>query len=157
MSQKIAFLFPGQGSQSMGMGRDITDQFPGAKKIFEQVDEICEKPISKLCFEGPMEELTLTVNLQPAITAVNLACLKALNKSGIRPAVSAGHSLGEYAALASAGGISDYDALRLVKIPLLPELIWITRLVQWLSWVRVVGLAEILFCWAMPSFPPAMP
>ncbi len=115
MSQKIAFLFPGQGSQSMGMGGDITDQFPDAKKIFEQVDEICEKPISRLCFEGPMEELTLTVNLQPAITAVNLACLTALNKSGVRATVSAGHSLGEYAALASAGSLSEYDALSLVN------------------------------------------
>jgi [acyl-carrier-protein] S-malonyltransferase len=115
MSQKIAFLFPGQGSQSMGMGRDIIDQFPDAKKIFEQVDEICEKPISKLCYEGPMEELTLTANLQPAITAVNLACLTALNKSGVRATVSAGHSLGEYAALASAGSLSEYDTLRLVN------------------------------------------
>jgi [acyl-carrier-protein] S-malonyltransferase len=115
MSQKIAFLFPGQGSQSIGMGKDIVDRFPDAKRIFEQVDEICEKPISKLCFEGPMEELTLTVNLQPAITAVNLACLTAINKSGIRATVSAGHSLGEYAALASAGSLSEYDALRLVN------------------------------------------
>ena len=99
----------------MGMGKDIIDQFPDAKKIFEQVDEICEKPISKLCFEGPMEELTLTANLQPAITAVNLACLKALNTSGVRATVSAGHSLGEYAALASAGSLSEYDTLRLVN------------------------------------------
>ena len=115
MSQKIAFLFPGQGSQSMGMGKDIVEQFPDAKKIFEQVDEICEKPITKLCFEGPMEELTLTANLQPAITAVNLACLTALNKSGVRATISAGHSLGEYAALASAGSLSEYDTLRLVN------------------------------------------
>ena len=114
MSQKIAFLFPGQGSQFLGMGKDIMDQYPDARKIFEQVDEICKKPISKLCFEGPMEELTLTANLQPAITAVNLACLKALNKSGVHAHVSAGHSLGEYAALASAGSLSEYDALRLV-------------------------------------------
>ena len=115
MSDKMAFLFPGQGSQFMGMGHDIMKEFPEVKEIFEQVDDICEKPISKLCFEGPMEELVLTVNLQPAITAVNLACLAALNKSGIRPSVSAGHSLGEYAALASSGVISVYDALRLVK------------------------------------------
>jgi len=115
MSQKIAFLFPGQGSQSIGMGKDMMDRFPDSKRIFELVDEICGKPISKLCFEGPMEELTLTVNLQPAITAVNLACLTALNKSGIRATVSAGHSLGEYAALASAGSLSEYDALRLVN------------------------------------------
>jgi [acyl-carrier-protein] S-malonyltransferase len=114
MSQRIAFLFPGQGSQSLGMGKDLMDPFPDAKRIFEQVDEICKKPISKLCFEGPMEELTLTANLQPAITAVNLACLSALNKSGVHATVSAGHSLGEYAALASAGCLSEYDALRLV-------------------------------------------
>ncbi len=115
MSKKIAFLFPGQGSQSIGMGKDIMDRFPDAKRIFEQVDEVCDKPISKLCFEGPMEELTLTANLQPAITAVNLACLTALNHSGIHATVSAGHSLGEYAALASAGSLSEYDALRLVN------------------------------------------
>ena len=115
MPDKMAFLFPGQGSQFMGMGYDIMKEFSEVKEIFEQVDDICEKPISKLCFEGPMEELILTVNLQPAITAVNLACLAALNKSGIRPSVSAGHSLGEYAALASAGVISIYDTLRLVK------------------------------------------
>lgn len=115
MSEKIAFLFPGQGSQSIGMGKDIVNRFPEAKKIFKWLDDICQKSISNLCCEGPMEKLTLTVNLQPAITAVNLACLCALNKSGIRPDVSVGHSLGEYGALTSAGSISDYDALRLVK------------------------------------------
>jgi [acyl-carrier-protein] S-malonyltransferase len=115
VSQKIAFLFPGQGSQFIGMGKDIVDRFSDAKRIFEQVDEICNKPVSKLCFEGPMEELTLTANLQPAITAVNLACLMALNQSGIGATISAGHSLGEYAALTSAGSLSQYDALRLVN------------------------------------------
>ena len=78
------------------------------------MDDICQKPISKICFEGPMEELTLTVNLQPAITAVNLACLAAINEGGIRSHISVGHSLGEYAALASSGVISLYDALKLV-------------------------------------------
>ena len=115
MSEKIAFLFPGQGSQYIGMGKDIMGEFPEVKEIFEQMDDICQKPISKLCFEGPMDELTLTVNLQPAITAVSLACLTALNKSGINPNISAGHSVGEYAALVSVGAISGYDALRLVK------------------------------------------
>ena len=115
MSGKIAFLFPGQGSQFIGMGKDIAEQFPEAREVFEQLDDVCNKPMSKLCFEGPMEELTLTVNLQPAITAVNLACLSALRKSGIRPTVSAGHSLGEYSALASAESLSDYDALKSVK------------------------------------------
>ena len=115
MREKIGFLFPGQGSQFVGMGLDLRDEFPGVKSIFEQVDEICQKSISRLCFEGPMDELTLTENLQPAITAVNLACLIALNESGINSTVSAGHSLGEYAAMVSAGVVSVYDALRLVQ------------------------------------------
>ncbi|MBW1916118.1 MAG: ACP S-malonyltransferase [Deltaproteobacteria bacterium] len=115
MSEKIAFLFPGQGSQSIGMGQDIINEISEAKEIFEQLDDICRKPISRLCAEGPMDELTLTVNLQPAVTAVNLVCLAALKKSGISAHVSSGHSLGEYAALTSSGVISPYDALRLVN------------------------------------------
>jgi len=115
MSDQIAFLFPGQGSQFVGMGRDLMDRSPEIKNIFEQVDDVCKRPISKLCLDGPMSELTLTENLQPAITAVNLACLSALNSAGVKATVSVGHSLGEYAALASAGVLSYYDALRLVK------------------------------------------
>ncbi len=115
MSKRIAFLFPGQGSQFIGMGKDMAERFPEAREVFDQVDDVCNKPMSKLCFEGPLEELTLTVNLQPAITAVNLACLSALRKSGIRPMVSAGHSLGEYSALAAAESLADYDALKLVR------------------------------------------
>ncbi len=114
MANRTAFLFPGQGSQFVGMGEDLAEQFPGVREIFDQVDEICGKPISKLCFDGPMEELTITENLQPAITAVNLGCLVALNESGFQAAVSAGHSLGEYGALVSAGVLTPYDALRLV-------------------------------------------
>ena len=113
--KKIAFLFPGQGSQSVGMGRDLVTSFPKIKQIFDDVDEICGKSISRLCFEGPMEELTITENLQPAVTAANLACLRALKESGVHPQVSAGHSLGEYAALVSVGVVSPYDALRLVQ------------------------------------------
>ena len=116
MPEKIAFLFPGQGSQFLGMGQDLVNTFPDAKELFEQVDEICRKPISKICFEGPMDELTLTVNLQPAITAVNLACLSAITEGGIEPQISVGHSLGEYAALTSSGVISRYDALKLVNM-----------------------------------------
>ena len=115
MRKKNAFLFPGQNSQGIGMGQDLANEFPEAREIFRQLDEICEKPMSKLCFEGPDEELYLTVNQQPTITAVNLACLKVLNAKGIKASISAGHSLGEFAALVSAGIISDYDALRLVK------------------------------------------
>jgi len=115
MSEKIGFLFPGQGSQFVGMGQDLLGQFPSLKHIFEEMDEICKRPISRLCLEGPMSELTLTENLQPAITAVNLICLAALNRSGIRPTVAAGHSLGEYSALVSAGVVTESDALRLVQ------------------------------------------
>ena len=74
MPEKIAFVFPGQGSQSVGMGKDMAEEFPEVRDIFDQADDICHRDISRLCFEGPMDELTLTVNLQPAITAVNLAC-----------------------------------------------------------------------------------
>lgn len=115
MSEKVAFLFPGQGSQFIGMGKDLADEFPEVGKIFTKADEICEKPISRLCFEGPMDDLTLTINLQPAVTAVSLACLAALDRSGINATVSAGHSLGEYTALTSAGVITAEDALRLVN------------------------------------------
>ena len=115
MSAKIAFLFPGQGSQVVGMGRDLVDEFAEAKSIFEETDSVCGRPVSRLCFEGPLEELTLTVNLQPAVTAVNLACLAALRRSRVAPWVSAGHSLGEYAALVSAGVLSESDALALAN------------------------------------------
>jgi len=115
MSEKIAYLFPGQGSQFIGMGKDLVASFPAAKEIFQQMDELCGKPLSRLCFEGPVEELTLTENLQPAITAVTLAGLSGLQASGVQPHVSAGHSLGEYAALVSAGIVRAEDALRLVQ------------------------------------------
>ena len=115
MPEKIAYLFPGQGSQYLGMGRDLMASFPATKEIFEQMDALCGKSLSRLCFEGPLEELTLTENLQPAITAVNLACLYALETSGVHSQVSAGHSLGEYAALVSAGIVSVESALRLVR------------------------------------------
>lgn len=115
LSEKMAFLFPGQGSQFIGMGRDLAESFPGAKEIFRCVDEICDRSISKLCFEGPLEELTLTENLQPAVTAVNLACLSALKAAGMEAGVSAGHSLGEYAAMVSSGIVTDDDAMRLVQ------------------------------------------
>jgi [acyl-carrier-protein] S-malonyltransferase len=97
------------------MGQDIFNRFTSSRTIFEQVDEICRQSISKLCFEGTMEALTLTVNLQPAITAVNLACFAALSESEGKAAMTAGHSLGEYSALVCAGVVSSYDALRLAQ------------------------------------------
>jgi [acyl-carrier-protein] S-malonyltransferase len=112
--KKTAFLFPGQGSQSIGMGFDFFQEFGFVREIFEMTDEIAKQHISKLCFKGPMEELTQTINLQPAITAVNLAALGAVEKEGIFPGFSAGHSLGEYSALYNAGVISREDTIRLV-------------------------------------------
>lgn len=112
--KKIAFLFPGQGSQKVGMGLELAKEFDTAKAIFEAADQVSGLPISKLCFEGPMEELTQTVNLQPAVTAVNLAFLSAVEQKGIKPHVCAGHSLGEFSALRASGIISTEDCLRLV-------------------------------------------
>jgi [acyl-carrier-protein] S-malonyltransferase len=114
LSKKIAFLFPGQGSQVVGMGRDLYEEYDFVRGIFDMVDDITKSNISKLCFEGPMEDLTLTVNLQPAVTAVNLACLAVLEKEGVLAAVTAGHSLGEYSALKASGVVSPEDTLRLV-------------------------------------------
>ncbi len=115
MKEKIAFLFPGQGSQEVGMGRDLYDNYSSSKEIFQQVDEICNRPISRICFEGPMDKLTVTDTLQPAITAVSVSCLTALRESGVEADISAGHSVGEYPALVSAGVISARDSLRLAQ------------------------------------------
>jgi len=112
--KKAAFLFPGQGAQSVGMGHDFFQEFDFVREIFDMASDISKINISKLCFNGPMEDLTLTVNLQPSITAVSLACLAAVEKEGLQPDACAGHSLGEYSALCSAGIISKEDALRLV-------------------------------------------
>jgi [acyl-carrier-protein] S-malonyltransferase len=97
------------------MGRDLAERFPRSKILFEHLDRVCQKPLSRLCFDGPMEELTQTVNLQPALTTVNLTCLSALREAGVTPSVSAGHSLGEYAALVSAGVITETDAIELSR------------------------------------------
>ena len=112
---KTAFLFPGQGSQTVGMGRDIYQAHGFARDIFAMADEIAATDIARLCFEGPMADLTQTVNLQPAVTAVNLAFLAAIAGAGVYPQIVAGHSLGEYSALCAAGVVSPRDALRLVQ------------------------------------------
>lgn len=112
--RKIAFLFPGQGSQSIGMGYEFYQEYDIVREIFDMAEEITRMNLSKLCFQGPMEELTETVNLQPAVTAVNLACLAAIEKEGIKANFCAGHSLGEYSALCSAGVVSKEETIKLV-------------------------------------------
>lgn len=116
----VAFTFPGQGSQSVGMGKDLADAFPEARRVFEEVDEALGEGLSKLIWEGPEETLTLTANAQPALMAVSLAALRALESRGfsLKDKVSyvAGHSLGEYSALAAAGFVSVADAARLLRI-----------------------------------------
>jgi [acyl-carrier-protein] S-malonyltransferase len=116
-----AFIFPGQGSQAVGMGRDLAAAFGAARGVFEEVDEVLKQKLSKLMFEGPGEELTLTENAQPALMAVSLAVLRVLEAEGgikiqERAALVAGHSLGEYSALAAAGAFSVADAARLLKL-----------------------------------------
>lgn len=112
--KKTAFIFPGQGSQSVGMGLDFYQEYDGVREIFDMAEEITRINISRLCFKGPFDELTQTVNLQPSLTAVNLACLFAIEKEGVRPDISAGHSLGEYSAMHASHIISKEDTIRLV-------------------------------------------
>lgn len=108
-----AFVFPGQGSQKVGMGQDLYESCAAAREIMDQADTAVDFDLKKLCFEGPMEELTLTHHVQPAITTVNLMALAALTEKGVKADFVAGHSLGEYAALAAAGVISAVDAVKL--------------------------------------------
>lgn len=115
MNKKFAFLFPGQGSQTVGMGRELAERFPAAKQTFVEADEACGFGLSKLCFEGPEEELKLTENTQPAIMTVSVATLRVLAEHGIKPALAAGHSLGEWSAHVAAGTMSFADAVRAVK------------------------------------------
>lgn len=115
MNKKIALLFPGQGSQTVGMGRDLAERFPVAKQTFAEADEACGFALSKLCFDGPEEDLKLTENTQPAIMTVSVAALRVLAEHGIQPALAAGHSLGEWSAHVAAGTMTFADAVRAVK------------------------------------------
>ncbi|MGD8264476.1 MAG: ACP S-malonyltransferase, partial [Desulfobacterales bacterium] len=112
--KKIALLFPGQGSQSVGMGQDFYQEYDVVRELFDMTEEITRINISRLCFKGPMEDLTMTVNLQPAVTAVNLACLAMLERENIEYHYCAGHSLGEYSALAAAGASTKENTIRQV-------------------------------------------
>ena len=111
---KIAVLFPGQGSQFIGMGKEFLESDPEAGTLMDLADSISSAPLRKLCLEGPMEELTKAVYLQPALTAANLICWQALKKAGLRPDYFAGHSLGEYSALCASGVLEVEDTLKLV-------------------------------------------
>ena len=113
---RTAFVFPGQGSQSPGMGKNLAENFPAARQVFEESDDALGFAISRLCFEGPAEDLQLTENTQPAILTVSVAAFRATMEAGIgAPAFVAGHSLGEYSALVAAGALSLSDAVRTVR------------------------------------------
>ncbi|MBW6511844.1 MAG: ACP S-malonyltransferase [Desulfuromonadaceae bacterium] len=112
----IAFVFPGQGSQHAGMGKDLVDNFPVARAVFEEANDALGCDLATLCFNGPDEDLKLTTNTQPAILTTSIAALKVLEQeTGLVPAYVAGHSLGEYSALVCAGGLTFADAVRTVR------------------------------------------
>ena len=116
----IAFTFPGQGSQSVGMGKDLAEAFPEARAVFEEVDEALGQKLSAVMWEGPEDMLTLTANAQPALMAVSIAAIRVLESRGLslkdKVAYVAGHSLGEYSALCAAGSVSLADTARLLRI-----------------------------------------
>lgn len=117
LKSKTAYIFPGQGSQAAGMGKDLYDNFPAARLVFEEADAALGFPISQMCFAGTEAELALTENTQPAILTVSVAAFRAMKSEGFPPpAFVAGHSLGEYSALVAAGALNFADAVRLVRM-----------------------------------------
>src|SRR5271168_1733790 len=114
-TKKIAFLFPGQGSQTVGMGRNLAEQFPVAAATFAEADEALSFPLSRIFLDGPEDELRLTENTQPAILTVSVAAWRVLAEHGVTPALAAGHSLGEWSAHVAAGTLNFWDAVRAVK------------------------------------------
>jgi [acyl-carrier-protein] S-malonyltransferase len=117
MAETTAFVFPGQGSQIVGMGQDLAHTYPAARDIFAEADDLLGFSLSSLCFEGPEEALNDTINTQPAIFIASIAILRALQNEGwsVMPAFTAGHSLGEYSALVAAGALTFADGLHLVR------------------------------------------
>jgi [acyl-carrier-protein] S-malonyltransferase len=115
MAGKLAFVFPGQGSQHAGMGKDLATAFPAARVVLDAVDAALGEKLSTLCFEGPEDQLKLTANTQPAILAVSAAAAAVLAEAGVRPDLVAGHSLGEYSAYVASGSIGAADAARAVR------------------------------------------
>lgn len=111
---KLAFVFPGQGAQKVGMGKDFYDNYDVAKKMFKEADEALGYSIMKMCFEGPEEDLKLTANTQPAILTISCIANEILKENGIQPEITGGHSLGEYSALVAAGVLKFQDAVALV-------------------------------------------
>jgi [acyl-carrier-protein] S-malonyltransferase len=115
--KSLAFLFPGQGSQYVGMGKEFYENFSLARQVFEEADDALRFSISKLCFQGPGETLKLTENTQPAILTASMAALRVVqNEKGIAPQFTAGHSLGEYSALVASGSLAFPDAVRIVRL-----------------------------------------